>query len=218
MGTIGLILMGGQNSRMGGAKKALLSYRGKYFYEHIRQAMADAGIGKIFVSVEQSWEPDLGIPQIVDEYEQIGPLGGIVTALERMAEPGLGEMPEGIFVMPCDVPRISAVLLQEILTRFEKDRQPVVLFAGSRPNPLIAVYTKACLPVLKAQIAEGNFRATHWISKVPHGEVELVLAENGEYYFFTDSAGNVQYLPVNTISNINSKEDYASIQNMEGAT
>ena len=207
MNTVGLILMGGQNTRMGGVKKALLSYNGKSFYEHIRQAMMEAGLEHILASVEAHWQ-ELSVPQLIDQYKQIGPLGGIVTALETI----LGQTnADSILVVPCDVPRVSAPVLQELLRRFRESRLPVVLFADGRPNPLIAVYTKDCLPVLKQQIAQGNYRATHWINYVTHVRLELTGAEDGEYYLFTDADGKMQQLPVNTIANINSKEDYISM-------
>ncbi len=62
-----------------------------------------------------------------------------------------------------------------------------------RPNPLVAIYAIDCLPVLKAQIAEGNYRATYWIHQMPHEKVVLDPALK------------------HIVSNINSMEDYSAL-------
>lgn len=198
---VGLVLMGGLNSRMGGEKKALLVYKNKYFYEHVANAMKEAGVERVFASVEKLWDMELGMMQIVDKYDKIGPLGGVTTMLEMLQDAAPDEKQvrnafedvQGILVLPCDLPRISANLLKRLLTKFEETKLPVVLMSEGWPNPLVAIYTKDCLPVLKEQIAEGNYRATHWIKLVEHAEVGL--CEEDKYM----------------IANINSKEDYAAL-------
>lgn len=191
MNTIGLILMGGLNTRMGGEKKALLQYKGKCFYEYVAKAVRDAGIQQVYASVEKQWQIDLGMEQIVDKYEKIGPLGGIVTALNQLDDV------QGVLVLPCDLPQISSGLIKMLMERFEETGLPVVLMSEGRLNPLVAIYTKACLPVLEEQIAEGNFRAMYWTRLVEHAEV--VLNAEDEYM----------------ISNINSKEDYEALTNSD---
>ncbi len=191
MSIIGLILMGGKNSRMNGEKKALLKYQNKYFYNCVSEAMIKAGVEQIYASVEKIWEHPLEYPQVVDRYVQIGPLGGIVTALEKLVE--LEQVADGILVVPCDLPRISAELLENLVHKFGETKKPVVLMSEGWPNPLVAVYTIDCLPVLKAQIADGNYRATHWVKLVEHAEIILNDTEK------------------NMISNINSREDYAAL-------
>ena len=116
MKVVGLILMGGQNSRMNGEKKALLKYQDKYFYQCVSDAMTKAGVQDIYASVEKTWDFLIGFPQVVDSYRQIGPLGGIVTALKKFVEEE--QMTEGILVVPCDLPRISDELLKKLLNKW----------------------------------------------------------------------------------------------------
>lgn len=184
MNVIGLILMGGKNSRMNGEKKALLKYKDKYFWQCISEAMLEAGVEQIYASVETVWQ-GLGLTQVVDEYHQIGPLGGIITALEKQESDV-----DGILVTPCDLPRISPLLIKRLLDKFEETKLPVVIVRDGMPNPLVAIYTFDCIPVLKKQIAEGNYRARQWIGLIEHAEI--LLDENEEFMLF----------------NINSEEDY----------
>lgn len=151
---------------MGGTKKALLHYEGRCFYEQIAYAMREAGVEKLFASVEKSWETELGMPQIVDRYQRIGPLGGIVTAMET-----LKEAQQGILVVPCDLPFISPVLLKRLIEAHAETSLPVVVVQEGRVNPLVAVYTRDCLPVLHQQIEAKNYRATFWTRQVIHKEI-----------------------------------------------
>lgn len=189
---IGLVLMGGENSRMDGAKKALLKYNGRFFYEHIACAMRGAGVEKLYASVEKNWEMELGMSQIVDRYDKIGPLGGIVTALET-----LEGAEDSLLVCPCDLPFMSPVLLGKLLEVYEESRLPAVVMQKDRVNPLIAVYTMDCLPVLKNQIAQNNFRAAYWTTQIPHREVVF------------ETLG----LDEEVLANINTKEAYQGVYN-----
>lgn len=236
-GIVGLILMGGLNTRMGGSKKALLTYEGKYFYECVADAMRQAGIREIYASVEKVWDMELGIPQITDCYEQIGPLGGITTMAEAVwsgkiydlrdgmqaadstegvvktyrytgvskeaedvvesyryaGESKEAEVPDGILVCPCDLPFMRAEVFTRLLQVFYEAKCPVVVSSEGRANPLVAIYTSACLPIMQRQIAEGNYRAGGWMKQTDY--VEAVLDGEGQ----------------KVLSNINTPEDYRKI-------
>lgn len=196
---IGLILMGGLNSRMGGAKKALLTYQGKAFYEYVEEAMREAGVAKVYASVEKLWQAELGLPQVVDRYDRIGPLGGIVSMLETVWERTEHDIPaaEGVLVCPCDLPFMKAEVVGKLLEAFEETQKPVVLTCDGRANPLVAIYTRECLPVLKAQLATENYKAGLWLEQVSH--VKVPLAKGKE----------------RAMSNINSKEEYMALVSKE---
>lgn len=177
----GMILMGGLNTRMGGQKKALLRYQGKCFYEHVRDAIRSAGVEQIYASVDKTW-PALGdMPQIVDNYHAIGPVGGIASALEWMC----GYMPsdvkertapdhsrsDALLVVPCDLPLICPVLLEALIREYHRKQLPVVLTCEGRVNPLVAIYTRECLPVLQAQIKDGNYKASYCLENMECGEI-----------------------------------------------
>lgn len=190
-----LILMGGLNRRMGGRKKALLLYRDRHFYEYVCQALLKAGVTHIYASVEAKWDFPLQLPQIVDRYSEIGPLGGIVTALEMLKEEKGKDTP-GLLVLPCDLPFMDAKLVEALLSAFTNTGCPVVLEAKGRLNPLIAIYTRDCLPVLQKQIAEKDFKAVRWTEQVAHSR--LLFEELG--------------LEEKVLANINDLNDYAHLE------
>ena len=192
MNVVGLILMGGKNSRMNGEKKALLKYKDKYFFECVSEAMQEAGVEKIYASVEKVWEQPMRLVQIVDEYAEIGPLGGIVTALKTFMIQE--QTVDAVLVIPCDLPKISPVLLKELIQKYEETGLPTVLMSDGLPNPLVAIYTRECLPVLEGQIKEQNYRAAHWINQVEHTQINL--HESDKYM----------------ILNVNSKEEYTALE------
>lgn len=194
----GLILMGGLNSRMGGEKKALLTYRGRHFYECVKEAMVRGGVTEIYASVEKRWEMELGIPQIIDRYEKIGPLGGILSALtERAEKASCIEEAGGLLVLPCDIPRVSEQMVMQMIKAYRECEQemPVVVSAEGHANPLLAIYTKACIPVLQEQISEGNYKARLWMEKVPYKR--LSLEETG--------------ISADSVANVNNKEDFRKL-------
>lgn len=190
---LGLILMGGLNTRMGGQKKALLMYRGKCFYEYVQDAIRSAGVEQIYASVDKTWENLGSLPQIVDNYNAIGPVGGIASALEWLC--GIGQ-PEALLVVPCDLPLICPALLEALIGEYHRTHLPVALTCEGRVNPLVAIYTKECLPVLQAQIEEGNYKASYCLGSLTHAEIAL------------EDLG----LDKKVMANINSKDVYEQLE------
>jgi molybdenum cofactor guanylyltransferase len=80
---IGVVLAGGQSSRMG-HDKALLSLRGQTFLSIAKQTLIDAGCVQVFLSgtARAQWQG----PQIADLLTHQGPVGGMVSCIEALGE------------------------------------------------------------------------------------------------------------------------------------
>lgn len=177
----GLILMGGRNSRMDGRKKAFLMDGGKPFYQCAAEALP--GLEHIYLSVENKENyPPLPYPLIEDRYEGIGPMGGILSGLEQCRE-------DALFVLPCDMPRISRELTASILEAWKREQKPVFAVSGGRVQPLVGIYTKDCIPAMERQVRGENYKMALLISGLPHACIE---ASGGEGALF----------------NVNTKEEY----------
>lgn len=131
----GLVLCGGKSTRMH-RDKALLGYHGKtqarFVYELLEQRC-----NNVFLSSrpgQLAGSDSEGLPQIHDEFLDMGPLGGILTAMKKY--------PTSAWVVAaCDLPYLTQELLDTLLLK----RNPykfATCFKGwkEKPEPLFAVY------------------------------------------------------------------------------
>jgi molybdenum cofactor cytidylyltransferase len=134
-----VILSGGASRRMG-SPKALLSYQGRPFLEHLLDITRHPKIGVRRVVLGADAEPiakeiNLAGDEIVinDEWEK-GQLSSIHAALRS-----LPAQTDGILLLLIDHPLISSALVSELIEAFYSSRKPVVLpvYEGRRGHPLI---------------------------------------------------------------------------------
>lgn len=102
----GIILAGGKSSRMG-RDKAFLKWRGKTFLEHAQLILKRAGVQHIYVSGE--YDGDHIIP---DAIPNLGPVGGICSAIQKLAS----RHDSFVFLsidMPCIKPDLIITLFRQ---------------------------------------------------------------------------------------------------------
>lgn len=133
----GLVLAGGKSSRMK-KDKSLLEYHGRkqtvYCFELLSRFCE-----QVFVSNRQDQAELIGhktLPQIHDTFVDIGPLGGILSAMMRTPEAAW-------LVLACDLPFVNAVAIETLV----RNRNPFKLATAYRnadergqPEPLCAIY------------------------------------------------------------------------------
>ena len=178
-----VILSGGASSRMG-SPKALVSYQGRPFLEHLLDVTKHPAIGVRRVVLGPDAEAiskgiSLAPDEIVINHDwEKGQLSSIHAAI-RSLPPNT----DGLLLCPVDHPLVSAVLIDSLIDAFRATRAPVVvpLYEARRGHPVIfsaAVYDE----LLKAPMDQGA-RAVVWahkneIQEVPTTEVGCVLNLN----------------------------------------
>ena len=181
----GLILMGGKNRRMDGTKKAFLTDGEKNFYQRAADAMPQ--MDSIYLSVEKKENyTELEYPMVEDIYQGIGPMGGISSALRQCDE-------DALLVLPCDMPRISRTLTESLLEVWKQEGKTAVIYVEGKPQPLIGIYTKSCLPIMEKMIQNENYRMASLLGRICHKKVE-VQADDAIFF------------------NVNTREEYRRIQ------
>ncbi|MBB5866229.1 molybdenum cofactor guanylyltransferase [Xanthomonas sp. 3058] len=99
----GVVLAGGRSSRMG-QDKALLSWRGRPLLEHMQAVLREAGAHAVLISGARA-----GYAGIADTQPDLGPLGGLVSVIERVSDTTT------LVVVPVDMPLLSRSLLDRLL-------------------------------------------------------------------------------------------------------
>jgi molybdopterin-guanine dinucleotide biosynthesis protein A len=168
-----LILAGGRSRRMG-QNKALLRLRpdGPTLIELVLRAVAPL-TDRILVSTNA---PDayawLRVPLVPDRFAGCGPLAGL--------EAGLTANSAGhLILLGCDMPFVATDLLRYLASLRDEAAAVVPLNRAGQPEPLCAVYSQACLPVIRARLAAGRYQMSGWLDAVPvrfvpAGELEPV--------------------------------------------
>lgn len=151
------ILCGGKSSRML-SEKGLVLLKGKPFIEHIISAVLPfaSQIQLITNGTDYNYLPYVKIKDIVLDK---GPIGGIYTALEHSSE-------DLNLILSCDIPLISTEILQELITTHNINKTVSVFSDMERVHPLIGIFSKSILPVLKVAIANDDLRMMKMIQKV----------------------------------------------------
>lgn len=147
----GLVLAGGESRRMG-RDKARLDRGGLSQLEYIFSLLGEVA-AKAFVSTRASQQDDAErsrFPQIVDRYEDIGPVAGILSALE--VHPDVDWL-----VVACDLPNVDEATLDYLRSHADPER-PFTAYRSSRddlPEPLCAIYRAGSDAILKRFVADG---------------------------------------------------------------
>jgi molybdopterin-guanine dinucleotide biosynthesis protein A len=130
-----------------GRDKALLPFNGSTLVQSVAEAVrAAAGI----VSLVGNPARDGLLSYVPDLYPGEGPLGGIISALEHSRA-------DWNLIVACDMPRISAGFLGQLLDAAESCEGDALVPAGAsgRPEPLCAVYHRGALRGLSAAFARS---------------------------------------------------------------
>jgi len=185
----GIILAGGKSSRFG-ENKALARIEAQPLIERTALLLGQF-FPKVYIIANT---PDdyqyLGLEIRADIIKDRGPLGGIHAGLTASTS-------FYNFVTACDMPFLNQNLIRYLSVNSAGFDMIIPRFSG-RLQPLCAVYTKACLPQIERQLAEGDLRLTGLIKGVNSRVIEE------DELTAIDPAGK-------SFANINTREDYAAI-------
>ena len=148
-GVTGFILAGGKSSRYG-TNKALVEVDGVHLIDRAVRVMKAVFKDITILTNTPADYAFLDLPMVEDIIRGLGPIGGIYTGLEIMPE-------EAGFFVACDMPFLNEALLRHMVA-VRGDFDAVVPRMGWMLEPLHAIYTRECLPVIKASIDSHNYQ------------------------------------------------------------
>ena len=191
MGITGIILAGGESSRMG-SDKGLEKLCGKPLINYAIDVFTGL-CSEIIISSSSSAYKDFGFQVVKDEYPGIGPMGGIYSALRQSKT-------DNNLVLSCDLPFVTKELLSYILENASGYHVAVPWQGERHYEPLCGFYSLSVLSEMSAYIKKGNYKLPDLFEEISINK--LVISGSSDCYneelFF----------------NVNSKHDLLTAENM----
>ncbi|MCQ9207012.1 MAG: molybdenum cofactor guanylyltransferase [Omnitrophica bacterium] len=153
----GIILAGGESSRMG-EEKFFIPFSGKPLIEYTIDKLSGIFKSLIIVTKEPHLYQKYGIRAYVDIMKGRGPLGGIHAGL-FYSDTAYN------FVCACDMPFLNTGLIGFMALMIE-GYDVVIPKKNGRFEPLCAVYSKACVEPIKNSLLIGNLKMTDFLKDV----------------------------------------------------
>lgn len=170
----GVVLAGGQGSRMGGVDKGLAPFRGRPMVAHVIERLSPQ-VGALLVNANRNPEAyaAFGHPVIADEIPGFaGPLAGFERALAH-ARTAL------VATVPCDSPFLPADLVERLRAGLEGANAQVALArAGGQVHPVFCLMRREVHASLAAFLAAGDRKIDRWTVTLAHVEVAFDDAED----------------------------------------
>lgn len=148
------ILAGGYSSRFG-SDKARAKWQGQVLLQHVAQALPMAA--PVWVVADQADKyTDLGFTTLADPEPHLGPLGGLLTALNHT---------EGYCgVVSCDLLGLQPHWFELLANRAVTS--PAVVFRHSRWEPFPGLYHADLAPSLALYLQHGHRTFWRWLESV----------------------------------------------------
>jgi molybdopterin-guanine dinucleotide biosynthesis protein A len=135
-----------------GQDKALLTRDGKSQLENLVELLEPA-VDRVFVSTraDQAGEPERRkFAQIVDRHEDMGPVAGILSAME--------EHPDADWlVVACDLPNVDTATIEYLVENCSAET-PFTAYRSTHddlPEPLCAIYRAGSDDIVRRFVADG---------------------------------------------------------------
>jgi molybdopterin-guanine dinucleotide biosynthesis protein A len=174
-----VLLAGGKSRRMGQDKAYLpVEWEGVSMplWERQLAVLKSAAPEKLIISGPRKQGYPASVAVLGDDWNGVGPLGGIATCLSRTRSALL-------LVLAIDLPQIQPGFLKKLLARSEAGCG-VVPIHHNRFEPLIAIYPGAVLGVAIDQLREQDYVLQHFIDKLLENRLmigyEVELSEQNQ--------------------------------------
>jgi molybdenum cofactor guanylyltransferase len=185
----GVVLAGGQGSRMGGVDKGLQPFRGKPMAAHAIERLAPQ-VDELLINANRNPEDyaRFGHRVIADEIEGFaGPLAGFERGLAHASS-------ELVVTVPCDSPFLPADLVARLRAALEREGADLaVAKTGDQAHPVFSLMRRSVLASLRQFLSSGQRKIDRWYSALKVVEVP-----------FDDEA--------DAFLNINTREELANLE------
>ena len=202
----GVVLCGGQSSRMGSAK-AWLDFGGEALLQRVVRRVAEVADPVVVVAAPGQDLPELPVEvQVVrDPVSGLGPLQGLAAGFEALA----GRV-EAAFVSSTDAPFLHPALIRRLVALRGDAYDIAAPRAQGHHHPLAAVYGLAARAEIEALLAAGRRRPSALFERL-----RALLAD--EALLLADPALAAADPRLLSLCNVNTPEEYAAALAEEAA-
>lgn len=164
----GLILAGGQSTRMG-SDKSLLNYKGKPQREHLFELLSKFCL-KVYTSCRTNQDVPTRINPLIDYYDFPGPINGILTAQHTHPD-------EAWLIIAVDMPFVDERALQMLLKQRNVSKIATCYLhtPDNFPEPLLTVWEPSAFPALLEFAQSGNISPRAFLEQA---DIETINAPN----------------------------------------
>jgi molybdopterin-guanine dinucleotide biosynthesis protein A len=163
----GLVLAGGLGRRMGGLDKGLVPLAGRPMVEHVLAALRPQ-VCEVWINANRNLDRygAYGHPVIEDSMTgYLGPLAGVLSALQRLATGFLQ-------TVPCDAPLLAPDLAARLHAAcVAADADLAVASDGTRQHPVFLLLRAGLAPALAAYLGGGGRTIDAWFEQIRTVEV-----------------------------------------------
>jgi molybdopterin-guanine dinucleotide biosynthesis protein A len=160
----GIILAGGKGSRINRNKALITLPDGKALIQRSIGVLRGIFAQVLIVANRKELYRDFGVCVVEDLTKGAGPLGGIFAGLHYSTS-------HLNFVIGCDMPFPQPGLIRLLLEQCG-DHDVVIPQASGEVEPLFAIYTKNCLPVINDHLQRGDLKVRSILTELRVRRVE----------------------------------------------
>lgn len=169
MGISGIILAGGQATRMGGADKGLISLQKKPLIAHVISRLQPQ-VDEIIINANReivAYET-FGLLVLKDENQEfIGPLAGFALGLKHAKH-------DYVLTVPCDSPLLPLDLVERLNKGMTDARADIAAACSDGDtHPVFCLMKKSVLPSLMEYLASGERKVSAWQKSQQYVEVDF---------------------------------------------
>jgi molybdopterin-guanine dinucleotide biosynthesis protein A len=166
----GLVLAGGQGSRLGGVDKGLQPYRGQPLALNAMQRLAPQ-VGQVMLSANRQLDVYAGWgapvwPDPADLPAYPGPLAGFLAGLEHTETRWLA-------TVPCDCPHFPGDLVDRLADAMRGDIDLVMACTASGPEPAFCLMRRSVASSLRRYLQSGERKLERWTALLRRAEVQF---------------------------------------------
>ncbi|MFO7876350.1 MAG: molybdenum cofactor guanylyltransferase [Desulfovermiculus sp.] len=175
----GAILCGGLNTRMHGRVKSHLRLGDQTFLQRLTTTLESACVEVCIITRNPEEYSSSPLPKHTDIFPLRSSLSGLHAALSHSRQ-------KHVFITACDTPLLAPAVIRLLMARGSRSDDVIVPVINGYYEPLCAIYSQRCLPVMAELLQKGLAKISAMFSQVQvqtvHQE-DLCIADPGLHSF-----------------------------------